>query len=119
MIQKNKPWTFLLLSVSLLMRIGLDVIVFTKPPWYARWAHDPSGTLLPTVLLASFATLALYLWGCILLANARGYSSAVVVAATIMAGIVSFWVPLVPFAMPLAVILSSPDKNRIHSRRRH
>ena len=119
MIQKNKARIFVVLSVSLLLRIALDLVVLTRPPWYARWSHDPSGTFFPTLLLTYLATTVFYLWGCVLLANARGYSGAIVAATWVAAAVVGYWIPFVPLALPLAVILSSPDKNRIRSRKHH
>lgn len=68
----------------------------------------------PTALgvVCFFLGIPVYLWGCAALAHARGYSSAIVLAAILV-----LWLPLVGLVIPLVALLALPDKNS-HYRRR-
>jgi hypothetical protein len=59
----------------------------------------------PFCLLVAFGGICVYIWGCAALANAKGYSTAIVL--TVILGVV----------FPAVVLLVLPDKNKIHKRR--
>jgi hypothetical protein len=85
-----------LVSGFLLMGVTLVSGVFLWP------LGDDWG---PPLVLAYLTGAALYLWGCACLAEAKGYSTAVILAA--------FLGTLVPgsFFLPLLLLLVLPDKN--------
>ena len=64
-----------------------------------------SGVFLSLVLVCWVVGLVLYIWGCLSLAKAKGYSTALIL--TVVLGIL----------FPVVVLLALPDKNKHHSRR--
>ena len=61
----------------------------------------PRGLILPFLLVG----IPFYIWGCLALANAKGYTTAIVLTAVF------------GLLFPLVVLLALPDKNK-HFRRR-
>jgi len=59
----------------------------------------------PLVILFLLVGIPFYIWGCLALARAKGYSTAIVLTAVL------------GLLFPLVVLLALPDKNR-HYRRR-
>ena len=60
--------------------------------------------LIPPMLVLSLFGIITYLWGCLALAKAKGYSTAIVL--TVILGVL----------FPAVVLLALPDKNRRHKR---
>jgi len=61
---------------------------------------------VPLRFLIVMSGLASYIWGCLALAKAKGYSSAIVV--TVVLGVL----------FPAVILLALDDKNKNHERRR-
>jgi hypothetical protein len=61
-------------------------------------------SLIPLMLVALLSGIVIYIWGCLSLAKAKGYSTAIVL--TVVLGVL----------FPAVVLLALPDKNKHHSR---
>jgi hypothetical protein len=59
---------------------------------------------VPLRILMAVGGIGIYVWGCLALAKAKGYSSAIVL--TVVLGVL----------FPAVVLLALPDKNRRHKR---
>jgi hypothetical protein len=61
---------------------------------------------IPVRVIIALVGVGIYIWGCVALATAKGYSSAIVL--TVILGVV----------FPAVVLLALPDKNRYYRKRR-
>jgi len=61
-------------------------------------------SLLPLPLVALLVGIVIYIWGCVALAKAKGYSTAIVL--TVVLGVL----------FPAVVLLALPDKHKHHNR---
>ena len=120
MIQKNKTKIIVSIATGLLVQFIVGGYqLYVRKTSYQLHAESPHPAWFALGwLVVTLSSRALYYWGCAMLAEARGYSSAVVVGTLFIGLFIGCFVPAIPMLVPLVVILSSPDKNRIHSRRR-
>jgi hypothetical protein len=119
MIQTNKTKIIGLVSLGILLGAAAASVAFVFG--HSRTMGENEFGIFSLAIGVGFVGTALYLWGLILLAQARGYSGAIVAAASIagmiMGGVVRALAILI-LVLPAAIIFSLPDKNRIHVRRR-
>ena len=91
------------LGIGLPLFIGGWALVF----FYVR-GHMATFASTPGIvaIVMIIVSIPLYLWGCAALANAKGYSTAIVLTC------------ILGWLFPLVVLLALPDKCRHHSRSR-
>jgi len=120
MLQENKRKIILLLAGGVLLQVAGGVIVFhlgkSARTMVAMRSSDVFGLFL---VITVFSDL-LLAWGLVLLARARGYSGAIVIATWLSGSLMSCFVPvmaIMAFILPVAVLFTLPDKNRRRPRR--
>lgn len=71
---------------------------------FLPFRHSFPRSLIPLMLVVILSGFVIYLWGCLALAKAKGYSTAIVF--TVILGVL----------FPVVVLLALPDKNKHHRR---
>jgi hypothetical protein len=90
-------------SVGVGLFLGGWALIFTCVRGPAATYASAPGLIAIAMILIS---MPFYLWGCAALANAKGYSTAILLTC------------FLGWLCPVVVLLALPDKNRHHGRRR-